>query len=113
LAGLVTQVSLYQNILATLVTWTVIWLITRGTLKDVKVSYRQPVLILVLAVAGNLLIDYFKWTFSSSDSKIFTPEGDSLFLNVLINQISLTIIISSMMTGREDTDAVSISKTEP
>jgi hypothetical protein len=104
LASLLFQDSLYQNILATLVTWTAIWLITWGALNDLKISYRQPLLIVAMAIAGNLLIEYFKLYFSSSDSSIFNPAGESLFLNVLITQVSLTVIILSMMTKSDATD---------
>jgi hypothetical protein len=112
LASLFLEDSLYQNILATLVTWTAIWLITWGALNDLKVSYRQPLLIVVLAIAGNLLIEYFKLHFSSSDSRIFNPAGESLFLNVLITQVSLTVIILSMMTKGDEVNRVPLRDEE-
>lgn len=104
LASLITDNSLFQHILATLVTWTAIWLITWKSLNNLKVNYLQPLLIVVLAIAGNLLTDYLKWHFSSSDSPIFNPAGKSLIVNVLITQISLTVIILSMMNNGEATE---------
>lgn len=112
LASLLFQDSLYQNILATLVAWTAIWLITWGALNDLNVSYRQPLLIVVLAIAGNLLIEYFKLHFSSSDSSIFNPAGESLFLNVLITQFSLTVIMLSMMTKGDEANRVPLREEE-
>ena len=112
LASLFFEDSLYQNILATLVAWTAIWLITWGALNDLNVSYRQPLLIVVLAIAGNLLIGYFKPHFSSSDSSIFNPAGESLFLNVLITQFSLMVIILSMMTKGDEANRVPLREEE-
>ncbi|WP_342644751.1 hypothetical protein [Mucilaginibacter sp. CSA2-8R] len=101
-ASLLTPNTLYQNMAAVLATLTIAWLITWGTLNQLIVSYLQPLLVVVLGVAGSLLLDWLKWWLLDSKLPILNPAGENLILNIVIMQFSLIIIILSMMGKGEE-----------
>ena len=82
---------------STLFTWLLVWLVVITSLKNLSISYIQPVLLVLLAVIRTFIITYLQTHVSPIPLESVSTPTRFLFAYVLLDQLSLTLVILSMM----------------